>query len=119
MVPTEQPAVSSPPSEPAALASENTSQTDLVGTWIAQSRDTKIELSITEDSQFTWKAGPKDQAPVVLNGRLTAGGDGISLETKEQGAIAGTVVSKGSNSWTFAISGAPASDPGLSFNRVN
>ena len=118
MVPPDVPAVAAPATAPAVLAGADAPQTDLVGTWLAQSRDTKIELSITEDSQFTWKAGAKDQAPVVLSGQLAASSDGISLETKEQGAIGGTVESKGPDNWRFAMSGAPASDPGLSFARV-
>ena len=118
MVPPEAPAVASPTSAPAALAGTDAPQTDLVGKWLAQSRDTKIELSITEDSQFTWNAGAKDQTPVELTGQLTAGSDGISLETKEQGAIGGTVESKGPDGWRFVISGSPASDPGLSFARI-
>lgn len=112
------PAAESPAAAPAALAGAEPPQTDLVGSWMAQARDTKIELSITEDSKFTWKAGAKDQAPVILTGQLVAGSDGVSLETKEQGAIGGTVESKGPDNWKFVISGAPASDPGLSFARV-
>ncbi len=108
----------SPTATPSTPAGADATQTDLVGTWIAQSRDTKIELSITEDSKFTWKAGSKDQTPVVLSGLLTAGRDGISLESKEQGSIGGAVESKGPDAWRFVISGAPASDPGLSFARI-
>lgn len=118
MAPPDEPVVASPTNAPAALAGTDALQTDLVGTWMAQSRDTKIELSITEDSKFTWKAGSKDQAPVVLTGQLVANSDGISLETKEQGAIGGTVESKGPDNWRFAMSGAPAADPGLNFARV-
>lgn len=118
MVPQEASEEVSQTAAPTALAGADAPQTDLVGAWMAQSRDTKIELSISEDSQFTWKAGTKDQAPVVLTGRLFAGNEGISLETKEQGSIGGTVESKGPDNWSFAISGAPASDPGLSFTRV-
>ena len=118
MVPPDAPAVAAPTTAPVAADGSDAPQTDLVGKWLAQARDTKIELSITEDSQFSWKAGAKDQTPVELTGQLSAGTDGISLETKEQGAIGGTVTSKGPDNWTFAISGAPASDPGLSFTRV-
>jgi tetratricopeptide (TPR) repeat protein len=122
LVPSETPPVppstSTPPSSAATLAGKDLPETDLVGKWVALAKDTKIELAITEDSQFTWKAAPKDQPPVVLTGQLTAGGDGISLQTKEQGAMGGRVESKGPDAWSFAISGAPPSDPGLSFSRV-
>ncbi|MCC6507733.1 MAG: hypothetical protein IT423_01395 [Pirellulaceae bacterium] len=114
LAPPDVPAVAAPTTAPGSEAT----QTDLVGKWVAQSRDTKIELSITEDSKFTWKAGAKDQKAVELSGQLNAGSDGISLETKEQGAIGGSVTSNGPDKWTFSISGAPPSDPGLSFTRV-
>jgi tetratricopeptide (TPR) repeat protein len=113
MVPTEMPAAA-----PIAVTGSTARQTDLVGAWMAQSRDTRIDLSISEDSQFTWKAAAKNQTPVVLTGQLLADNDGISLETKEQGSIGGTVESKGPDNWRFAISGSPATDPGLSFTRV-
>lgn len=118
MSPPSEPATASPTATPSNPAGADAPQTDLVGTWVAQSQDTKIELSITEDSKFTWKAGAKDQTPVVLSGLLTSGSDGISLETKEQGSIGGAVESKGPDNWKFVISGAPASDPGLSFARA-
>ena len=79
--------------------------TDLVGPWVAQARDTKIELSVAEDSQFVWKAGGTNQAAVELSGQLSSSGDGIELTTAEQGTIAGIVTSKGLNGWNFAITG--------------
>lgn len=116
--PPENQTVATPKATPALLPGATVPETDLVGTWKAQSRDTKIELSITEDSRFTWKAGDKNQPPVELSGHLSFGADGISLESKEQGAIGGTVTSMGPDQWIFAISGAPASDPGLNFTRL-
>ncbi len=118
LAPTTEPVVAPPANSRTAVVDGEAPQTDLVGRWMAQSGDTRIELSIAEDSQFTWKALAKDQAPVELAGQLAAGSDGISLETTEQGAIGGTVTSKGPDNWTFAISGAPASDPGLDFTRI-
>ena len=121
MLPTSEPASQSP--GPAAAAAQAQSgadapQTDLVGSWVANASGAKIELSISEDSKFTWKVDAKDQKPVALTGQLVVEGEGISLETKEQGAIGGTVESKGQDNWKLSISGAPASDPGLSFARV-
>jgi tetratricopeptide (TPR) repeat protein len=118
LAPTSEPATATPTAAPTAMAGAEAPETDLVGKWLAQSQDTIIELSITEDSKFTWKAGAKEQKPIELSGNLTAGSDGILLETKEQGSIGGTVESKGADNWKFVISGSPASDPGLSFARV-
>ncbi len=121
MAPTQTAAVGSqaPAATTTAADDANASETDLVGKWLAKSGETKIELSITEESQFTWTAESGAQPPIVLTGQLAASSDGISLETEEQGAIGGSVVSKGPDKWTFSITGAPPSDPGLSFTRLN
>ena len=42
----------------------------------------------------------------------------LSLASKDQGSMAGSVKSRGPDKWQFAMSGAPPSDPGLSFERV-
>jgi tetratricopeptide (TPR) repeat protein len=120
MVPSETPDATAPVSAPASTTPAGTvpPETDLVGSWLAQSGDTQIELAITEDSRFEWKAGPKGKPPVVLKGELASASDGIELKTVEQGTIAGSVKSQGANNWNFSISGAPVSDPGLSFARL-
>lgn len=105
-------------SAPAATSAAEP-ETDLVGSWVAQANDTKIQLAISEDSKFKWTATTKDQPPVVLEGMLISHSDGLELTNPEQGTIAGGVTSIGENSWNFAISGSPPSDPGLKFTRVN
>ena len=117
MVPTNSPAVSPAGTSTTTVADANAPETDLVGTWTSQFQDTKIELTIAEDSQFKWNAATKDQSPVSLAGKLTASSDGISLETKEQGSIGGSVKSLSPDSWTLLISGAPATDQGITFQR--
>lgn len=123
MAPSEKPTTASPatasaPPASAVPAGSEEPQTDLVGSWKAQTNDTNIELSITEESQFKWKASVKDQPAIQLDGMLAVGSDGISLDTKNQGSIGGSVVSKGADNWVFMMTGAPASDPGLSFTRI-
>ncbi len=93
-------------------------ETNLVGSWQAKAGDTTIELTITEDSQFTWKATPDGKPAVELKGQLSSASNAIALETEEKGAMAGTVESLGDNEWKFQLSGAPPSDPGLTFTRV-
>ena len=75
-----------------------------------------IELSITEDSKFTWKATEADKVVAELDGDLVAAGDAISLDTSDKGSMAGSVVSGGADQWTFIPPGAPA-EAGLKFNR--
>jgi hypothetical protein len=108
-----------PAPTPAPDAGQAAPETDLVGTWKATAGQTAVELSITEDSQFTWTAKTSGKDDLKLTGTISAASDGIALETANQGTMAGKVTSKGKDAWLFAISGAPASDPGLSFTRIN
>jgi tetratricopeptide (TPR) repeat protein len=111
------PTPDSPAPGPAAPG-EDAPQTDLVGDWRAKAGDTTIELAITEDSQFTWKALQAGKPPIELQGGLESTADELSLDSKEQGAMAGTVKSLGPDKWQFSLNGAPPSDPGLSFVRM-
>ncbi len=86
-------------------------------TWQAKAGNTTIELSVGEDSQFTWKARQPGKPAVELKGVLTSSGDQIMLENAKQGSISGAVKSGGQDQWHFALSGAPASDSGLTFVR--
>ncbi len=110
------PAPSSTP-EPAP-AGADAPDTDLVGNWRATAGDTTIDLAITEDSQFTWKATQAGKPVAELKGQLASTSDELVLESPDQGAMAGSVKSLGPDKWQFALSGAPPSDPGLSFARV-
>ncbi|MFN0020926.1 MAG: tetratricopeptide repeat protein [Pirellulaceae bacterium] len=115
LVPPEQPS----PAPEKTVPSSDAPQTDLVGKWRAKSGKTTIDLAITEDSQFTWKAASSGKPAVDLQGELTSTGSAISLDTKDQGSMAGSVKSAGPDKWQFALSGAPASDSGLTFERVS
>jgi tetratricopeptide (TPR) repeat protein len=94
-------------------------QTDLVGVWKASVGDTVIELSISEESDFSWVASSPGEEPTKLEGVLTAGAGGIQLKSPEQGALGGAVTSKGPDAWLFKIDGTPPQESGLSFVRVN
>lgn len=107
-----------PAAAPAAAPSGDEPQIDLVGTWRAKAGDTSIDLTIGDDSQFTWKAQPAGKSAVSLKGELEASGDQLVLESPDQGSMAGTATPLSPDKWRFALSGAPADDPGLSFSRV-
>jgi tetratricopeptide (TPR) repeat protein len=107
-----------PAAAPVPTADADAPETDLVGTWLAQTGNSKIELGITEGSAFTWKAGGKDQPTVELKGTLNSLMDGIELVTVDQGTVAGAVKSNGADGWNFKIAGAPTTDPGLEFKRL-
>jgi hypothetical protein len=105
-----------PPSSEANDVSAST--TDLVGVWTAKAGESQIELSITEDSLFTWKVTTSGRPPVELSGNLSGDADSIELITADQGTMGGTVESKGADSWTLRLAGAPKSDQGLLFIRT-
>ena len=115
LAPPERPAAPAPAE---AVAGDAAPQTDLVGKWRAKAGDTTIDLAISEDSQFAWKATQAGKSPVELKGQLDSGGDELVLESKEQGAMSGAVKSLGADKWQFALNGAPPADPGLTFGRV-
>lgn len=92
--------------------------TDLVGSWTAKAGTTTISLLITEDSKFTWTANQPGQKPVELKGDIGGAGQELILESAEQGAMSGQVKSEGPDTWKFTLTGAPASDPGLTFQRT-
>ena len=107
-----------PATPPAPGAAATAPQTDLVGSWQAKAGDTSIDLTIGDDSQFTWKATQPGKPPLELKGELTTTSDMLILENKEQGSMAGRVKSGGPDKWQFALAGGPPNDAGLSFQRV-
>lgn len=115
---TPAPATPATPATPTAPAAADAPQTDLVGSWKATAGKTTIELSITEDSQYTWQAATADEKPVKLEGQLTTAPDAIILSNEAQGDMMGKVKSLGPDKFDFTIAGSPPNDPGLSFSRV-
>lgn len=107
-----------PPTAEATTTAANAGETDLVGTWRAKAGDSAIDLTIGDDSQFTWKASQPGKPAIELKGDLVATSDTIVLDSPEQGSMVGRVKSAGPNKWQFAINGGPPDDPGLSFERV-
>jgi tetratricopeptide (TPR) repeat protein len=91
--------------------------TDLVGKWQAKTGNTTVELTIGDDSQFTWKAIQPGKPAVELKGQVTTNGDSLMLENAKQGSISGAVKSGGPDQWQFNLTGAPSDDPGLAFVR--
>jgi hypothetical protein len=106
-----------PAEQPAAPAQAGPT-TDLVGVWRAARDGDAFELSIDADSRFTWKATPKGKPTVTLSGTMTATGDALLLESKEQGTMAAQVKSGGADQFQFIAAGSPPDDKGLSFQRV-
>jgi len=111
-----------PASQPAAApladaAASAGPETDLVGTWKATSGKDTVELSITEDSKFTWKAAPAGRPPVELSGTVETARDAIALNTEKAGSMVGKVQSKGPDAFDFTLVGAPKEAKPLEFRR--
>jgi TolA-binding protein len=103
---------------PAAAPSSDEPKIDLVGNWQAKAGDTTISLNVGDDSQFTWKAQQPGKPAVSLTGQLEASGDQVVLSSADQGSMDGVATPISADKWRFALNGAPADDPGLSFSRV-
>jgi hypothetical protein len=109
-------------SQPAAASQADATapagpETDLVGTWKAVSGKDTVMLSITEDSQFTWKATPAGRPPVELSGTVETARDAIALNTEKAGSMVGKVQSKGADAFDFTLVGAPKEAKPLEFQR--
>ncbi len=92
-------------------------ETDLVGTWKATSGKDSVELVITDDSRFTWKAAPAGRDPVEITGMIETARDAIALTSETAGTIAGNVASKGANAFDFSLAGAPTDAKPIAFMR--
>ncbi len=109
------------PATPAAPASGSADspapETDLVGTWKAAGDKESVELSITADSTFTWKATAAGRPPVELTGAIETASDAIKLDSEQAGTMVGNVASKGPDAFEFSLPGAPADVKPLAFSR--
>ena len=111
-------ALSPPPIAASTPTAQDSASTDLVGNWQAKVGDTTVDLSITENAAFVWKATPMGKPPIELKGQITAESDAIVLVNEQQGSMAGTVKSLGADNWKMILDGAPSNDSGLTFARV-
>jgi tetratricopeptide (TPR) repeat protein len=92
-------------------------ETDLVGRWKAATGSDTVELEITADSTFTWKARPKDGPVVELSGTVETAADAIKLDSEKAGTMVGKVASEGPDAFEFSLPGAPADVKPLRFER--
>ncbi len=92
-------------------------ETDLVGVWKATSGKETVMLTITEDSNFTWKASPEGKPAVELAGTIETAGDAIALTSEKAGTMVGKVASKGPDAFEFSLPGAPKDAKPLLFQR--
>jgi hypothetical protein len=116
------PASSAEPSTPKADLEAPSSQPalpaiDLVGGWKATNGNDTIQLDITADSTFTWKAQPKDKPAVELAGTIETAADAIALISKSAGTMVAKVTPKAADSFEFSLPSAPKDTKPLLFTR--
>ena len=90
---------------------------DLVGTWKATGGTDTIELTITADSTFTWKAQPKDKPAVELTGTIETSADAIALVSESAGTMVAKVTPTGPDAFEFSLPSAPKDTKPLRFAR--
>jgi len=116
----ETPSEAATPPAPAAAAVPavpSVPETDLVGAWKAVGGQDTVSLTITEDSQFTWKAEPQGKPAVVLSGTVETAADAIAMHSEKAGTMVGKVTSKGPDAFEFSLPGAPKEAKPLLFER--
>jgi len=109
-------------SAPAPAAAEATDTAalpdiDLVGSWKATSGKDTIELEVTAESTFTWKARPDGKPAVDLKGTIETAADAIALVSESAGTMVAKVTPRDADSFEFALPSAPSDAPPLVFSR--
>ena len=79
---------------------------------------TTIELAITEDSKFTWKATETGKPAIELSGDFGTNGAAVQMDTADKGSLGGTVKSLNADEWILNPPGATDDKAGLKFKRV-
>jgi tetratricopeptide (TPR) repeat protein len=89
----------------------------VVGNWTASRPDgSKVELQLSADQQFSWKATQQDQTQ-QMSGKYTLANNYLILTASDQNALVGQVAMESGNNLTFKLAGGNPSDPGLTFTR--
>lgn len=92
-------------------------KTELVGEWSAKNEEATVDLVVEGDGRFTWRAKPRNAEAVTVSGTISADGNSLALESKEQGTMVGTITPLGANRFNFVMAGSPSGDKGLDFER--
>ena len=93
-------------------------EVDLVGKWQSVSGTTTIDLEISEESTFKWKAAESGKPAVELSGDFGTNGSAVLMETSDKGSLGGTVKSLSAEEWILNPPGATDDNAGLKFKRV-
>ena len=106
-----------PQADTTAAADASLPEIDLVGSWKATSGSDTIELTVSEESAFTWKAQPNGKPAVELKGTIETSADAIALVSESAGTMVAKVTPKSADSFEFALPSAPKDAKPLLFSR--
>jgi hypothetical protein len=106
-----------PKAESVDRAGPTVAAADLVGTWKATSGKDTIELTVSAESTFSWKAQPDGKPVVELKGSIETAADAIALVSESAGTMVAKVTPKSADSFEFALPSAPKDAPPLLFSR--
>lgn len=89
----------------------------VVGNWNAISENTSFRMVLNEDGTFRWTYTRGEQSEEI-QGVWEIEGNVLALEPTTGGVMLAELGSIEKGRFTFRMTGAPPSDPGLNFNRV-
>ncbi|MDR3634761.1 MAG: hypothetical protein P4L84_13235 [Isosphaeraceae bacterium] len=108
------------PAAEAALAAAPAADGKLPGTWAATpAADSKITLAIQDGGRFSWTSLTPGKPATKIAGASTFANGVLTLvdQVGQNGALSGSVVWQDADHFNFRLTGAPSTDPGLSFGR--
>ena len=92
--------------------------TQVVGQWKAARDDgSSFNLTLTNDSKFTWGFAAGNKPAEEFSGTYTLEGNVLALERGEGGALIAEVAPEADGRLKFRLLGAPENDPGLMFTH--
>ena len=116
-------AEASQPPNPTGPQNDQTSvpkveQAQVVGQWKAARDDgSSFNLTLTNDSKFTWGFSAANKPAEEFSGTYTLEGNVLALERGEGGALIAEVAPEADGRLKFRLLGAPENDPGLIFTH--
>jgi tetratricopeptide (TPR) repeat protein len=89
----------------------------VVGNWTADSNGASFKMNLNEDGTFTW-AYTRGEKSEKIEGVWEIEGNVLALEPATGGVMLAELGSVEKGRFTFKMTGAPPSDPGLNFSRA-
>lgn len=90
----------------------------MVGTWVASDeKGPVVTLVLKADGKFTWTAKAEQGQDVTISGSYKLESGKLTLSDDKNGNLEGTVTMQGEKKFLLKLTGAPADDPGIVFEK--